>query len=218
MNVYDKYGVNIKNKQMFFYKQEDCQFDSKMMAIRAFTSTDCFRQSLYELKGYKLIKLDEDKLMLNYKGDMVEFYKFSDLLLDDSDIIRDFKNELQDYIQRQHKCHYRSLQLVNIGVGDYLVTGYVNDESGKSRIVHSWIEIGEDVLDYTSNLVMKREDYYKLMNVEVLSIINKDDVYEDSQSKFLNKLLGCKFYCLFRDEMDSQGLIQFGERPLVKTL
>lgn len=217
-NSYNKYGVNINNYSMFFYKSGNSKTNSKMTAIRVFTSNNYFLQFLCKLVGFKLIKLEDNKYKISYQDIDISFSKFSDSLSGGSNIeeLENEKRELLNLKKRAGKCHYKSIELIN--VGDYLVTGYVASSSRNVKIIHTWIETDEDVIDYTANLVMKKEDYYKLNNVEILTVINKDDVINDFDSPFIRTFLSDKIYCLFRDELEREGLIQFGQEQLVKKL
>jgi len=216
-NNYNKFGVNTNNKLMFFYKIGNSKIDPKMMAIRAFTSNNNFLQLLYKLVGFKLIKY-ENKYQISYKNSDVCFSKFSDFLSGGNDIeeLEKEKKELLSLKKRTGKCHYKSIELIN--VGDYLVTGYVTSSSRNVKIIHTWIETDKDVIDYTDNLVMKKEDYYNLKDVEVLTVIKKDTIVSEFDSQFVKSFLSDKFYCLFRDELEREGLIQFGQEQLVKKL
>lgn len=213
-NIYNKYGVNINNESMFFEIESYSDQDQKLEAIRAFTSSDTKRKFAYIVKGFKLNRIDDKKLMISYKNDFVEFSMISDSIEFATGDISEVKKELLDYRGRIGKCHIKSIELINLG--DYLVTGYVDDTDRNYRVIHSWIETEKSVLDYTSNLIMKKEDYYKLRNVEVLNIVNKEDLYDDFKSEFAKTILSCKFYCLFRDELFREGLLEFGNSSLTK--
>jgi len=212
-NIYNQYGVNINNEPMFYEMEGYSKQDKKILGIRAFSSSSLFLKILYTIKGFKLNRIDDKKLVINYKNDSVQFSLISDNIESDNCDISEVKKELLDHRGRVGQCHNKSMEFINLG--DYLVTGYVDDTSRDYRVIHSWIETEKVVIDYTSNLVMKKEDYYELRNVEVLSVINKNDMYSDSESD-LKMVLGCKFYCLFRDELFNEGLIQFGNREIVK--
>lgn len=41
----------------------------------------------------------------------------------------------------------------------------------------------------------------------MLSKIEKNQFLEDISSSFLNQFISCKFYCLFRNELEKQGLL-----------
>ena len=75
--------------------------------------------------------------------------------------------------------------------GDKLVTGYIDCFSG-DRIIHSWIEVDDKVMDYVFNVILDREVYYKLVNAEPLNFISKETVLEDCNSEFINTFLSCK--------------------------
>ena len=185
-NAYNKYGININNESMFINMPGNSDKDEKLPCIRAFTSSDNFLKSLYLKKGFKVNRIDEKKLIISYNNESIIFSLLSDLLVIDDGKL---KEELLNRKIRTGHCHDKSIQY--IGFGSYLVTGYVDDTSRNYRVIHSWIENDEYVIDYTSNLVIKKEDYYELRNVEVLSVINKEDIFSDSKSDFLKQFFSC---------------------------
>lgn len=213
---YNYHGIHLNNIPMLLSKKVPCNFSIEMRAIRAFTSYNYFIQLLYRLIGFKLIKINDYKLELHYKKNNFEFSKLSDLYTSNNKL-ENLKNKiiLLNYQKRKGKCHFQSLCLLPI-CGDYLVTGYVNDSSNKVRVIHSWIETENNVIDYCSNLVISKENYYQLMNPEILSVIKKEDYLKDANSKFLNSLIGCKFYCLFRDELYYNGLFNFNNEDSIQ--
>ena len=85
--------------------------------------------------------------------------------------------------------------------GDRIVNAYIDDPTEKFRVVHSFIELNNKVYDYTKNLVISKEDYYRLFNVEVINTIDRNVYLEDIKNPFFNSFIDCKFYCLFRDEL-----------------
>lgn len=216
-NYYNHFGVNIMTEAMLFSKIGDRRLDPKMMAIRAFTSSNLDLIDLYKKEGVKLRKLFRHKLKMIYDDDIIVFSRLSDLLAGDNSKIADIREELLDYKRRKSQCHIRSLEYIRFG--NYIVTGYVDDSKACERIVHSWIETEDKVIDYTSNLVIGKDDYYRLMRVEIINVISKEDVLSDCNSDFLNSFpLSQKFYCLFRDELVKNGLIQTKNEEATKKL
>lgn len=217
-NIYNKYGVNVKNESMFNKMMVCGKVEPKLFGIRAFTSSNYFLQNLCILNGFKFTRLEDNILVITYKNSSIKFSKLSDLLLTNEEqlkLIELRREELLDMERRNRKCHNRSIEFIIFG--DYLVTGYIDSSDGNSRIIHSWIEKDDKVIEYTNNLVIDKDDYYKLRNVEVLSVVSREDVFSDVESEIAT-ILGCKFYCLFRDELYNEGLIEFGNRELAKKI
>lgn len=210
MNRYNEYGVNINNVPMFISKLGNNKCDIKMKGIYVFTSNNYLIQFLFKMKGFKLRKLDNKKMVLQYKKEMVEFNKISDFLVEDREQEKQF---LLNFRNRLGRCHIGSLAI--IGSGDKLVTGYIDCFSG-NRIIHSWIENDDKVIDYVFNAIIDKDVYYKLVNAQPLNFISKEIIAEDSSSEFINAFLSCKFYLLFRDEINRSGLIDFGDNVLIK--
>lgn len=214
---YNEFGYNIQSYKMLLNKECKVNVDKRLGAIRAFTSTNVFLQLLYKAKGFKVKKIGEQKRVLSNKNQELTFKRFSDCLHGNKQDLKRVKSTLLNYKKRRGKCHEGSLLLFNC-MGDYIVTGYVDHIGGKHRCVHTWIEQDEKVYDYTSNLVVEKEEFYKLLNAEILNKISRDDFLSDinDKSDFVQKYLSAKMYLLFRDELVREGLIKPAERKVYK--
>jgi hypothetical protein len=80
------------------------------------------------------------------------------------------------------KCHEIAVQHCN---GFNCVTGVVNSLFNDVGVVHSWVEDDIMAYDINHNFAMKINEYYKLNDVELMSSISSDKVFED-----LKKLKG----------------------------
>lgn len=75
------------------------------------------------------------------------------------------------------KCHEVSSIL---GVDyEYITTAFVNSPLEHYKYLHSFVEDGENVYDFAKNLKMKKDDYYGLINPEVVSKIRGDNFISD---------------------------------------
>ena len=75
------------------------------------------------------------------------------------------------------KCHEVSSIL---GVDyEYITTAFVNSPLEHYKYLHSFVEDGENVYDFAKNLKMKKDDYYGLINPEVVSKIRGDKFISD---------------------------------------
>ncbi len=82
------------------------------------------------------------------------------------------------------KCHEVSIIL---GVDyDYITTAFVSSPLEHYKYLHSFVEDGEYVYDFAKNLKMKKNDYYELLNPDIVSRIKGnqfvDDVVQTSHS------------------------------------
>ena len=203
---YNEYGYNINTYKMLLNKECEVKVDERLGAIRAFTSTSILRQLLYNTKGFKVKKWEDKKRVLSYKNKDLIFRRFSDCLEGDEKDLEKVKSVLLNYRKRRGKCHQGSLSLFTC-FGDNIVTGYVDDIDGKHRCVHTWIEKDENVYDYTSNLVVTKEEFYKILDVEVLNKISREDFLSDIKSEFVQKS-SSKLYLLFREELVRESLVK----------
>ena len=210
---YTEQGVNTKNNDILFYKKDikAHKLDEKALVIHSFTSNDNISRILYHAKGYKLVRIDSKKQKIIYQDEEIEFSTISDVLEGDEENITKYKKELLNLRQRTRKCHNMSLSFLGSDIGDRVVTGYIDSTSKNTRVIHSWLETEDKVIDYTCNLIIDKDQYYKLWNPEVLSVISREDFKADYEKEFMH-ILGCKFYCLFRDELYKEGLIENSTR------
>lgn len=129
-------------------------------------------------------------------------YDFKFCLLSDFFMDEKLKDELTSD-KRFHKCHESSINLAldlpfkNV----FVVTGYVN--TGDKDILHSVVEIdGDDevMIDYTQNILMKKEDYLKINCFREISRVRKEDLQQEIDTMTDLKMT-IPYYLFFRDEM-----------------
>ena len=123
-------------------------------------------------KGYEITLADGTKL---------RFLTLVELI---PDLSNDTKKRLQSN-ERYGHCHWDSIHLSKVlEIPNRVVSGYCTCQSKKMPYTHSWVEVDyqdrEWVLDFTMNLAMNKDAYYKLYNpqntVEIDSQTLKDDL------------------------------------------
>ncbi len=142
----------------------------------------------------------------NSRGQTFTLLKLSEVFPELLDKLPNLENE-----KRTGMCHYGSMMLATICEEKTLklVTGYISGKSEKSKYLHTWTQFtafGKPyVMDYTLNLLMKREEYFSLLGVkEVLCTITRQQYLEDRKlfDKYdIIKGLGSKGYLTFRHEV-----------------
>lgn len=86
-----------------------------------------------------------------------------------------------------------------------IVTGYITENN--LHLLHSIIvstELnGDYVYDWTKNLIMSKDEYYKLNKFKVLSEITKDEIIYDKENyeDLLVNNICIKPYLVFRNEI-----------------
>ncbi len=53
--------------------------------------------------------------------------------------------------------------------------------------MHSFIERDDDVIEITANIILSKDDYYRLLKPDVLTRVTKDEIinfYLDNQEKY----------------------------------
>ncbi len=210
---YNEFGIHIRNMLMFFEELGEVTFDTRMGAIRAFTSCNPFRHFKYQKMGFRLERISHNKRKIWFEGNSLEFSRFSDLIQSDHPLkLIPFKMELLNYKKRKGICHYRSFYFFR-HLGGILMTSYVDDSLGKCRVVHSYIKDEERkrIIDYTSNLVISESDYEELLHPTVINQITQEEYLSDQNSVVFSAPIPLKFYCLFREELQNGHTFLGGE-------
>lgn len=94
--------------------------------------------------------------------------------------------------ERYGNCHGASKAYLDIFEDSKLITGYVCSLADKNRYLHSWIETSmqgkEFVFDYTMNVMINTEGYYRLFHVQKINEIEKEEIVTDRQKGIRKKL------------------------------
>lgn len=75
------------------------------------------------------------------------------------------------------KCHEVS-SLLGINY-DYITTAFVNSPLRNYKYLHSFVEDGDYIFDFAKNLKMKKDDYYALLDSDIVSKIKGDQFVDD---------------------------------------
>ena len=193
-------GYNLKNFPMLCRKKAKIAPNFKMRCIQNFTSNNKLLNLWCNVKGVKLKRINTDMCEIDFGNESIKFSLISDLFINDNSDVIALKKQLLNAKKRSGLCHYQSVSYLN-SWGNKIVTGYVDDTIASQRDVHSWIETDINVIDYSKNLVISKDDYYRLLNPEVINEITKDELNCDIELLRNFSFLSCKFYCLFRDEI-----------------
>ncbi len=121
--------------------------------------------------------------------------------------------EILQTTKRKHRCHDGSISLCkNLSkhnVNAEIVTGYVYGKTSKSKYIHTWLEIGDAVCDFTLNAYLDKDLYHFIMNAEELSRLTWTQYSDDQQLLNGSKAyasMSVKEYLVFRDEIISEQL------------
>lgn len=202
-------GINKNTFDLLFndYKNDpEDYFDP--MATDAIIAIDTFTRLKEKTMFQKLIKktlskiTSIDKISYNPITRQYEWHDGPNLITFDllSKYIDDekLKDELTSK-KRYHLCHKRSIDNAKKFKNSKVVTGYAT--IGSYKFLHSIIECGNKVIDWTRNVVMDKNDYYYLTNFCPLSSISSASILMDK--KMLKGKIGffVKEYTTFRDEI-----------------
>ena len=96
----------------------------------------------------------------------------------------DTKNQVQKFIDEnsdiKSSCHESTLFLLPRNP-NYIAVTARSTNNLYEKYFHSFIIDGEYVIDLTSNLYMKKEEYYELYKVEELNVVKGNDVIKESE-------------------------------------
>lgn len=200
---YNNIGIHLSSVPMLRYIIKDVDYNECAEAICSFTSFHPIEHLKLRFFGFHLTRKNHDIYKLQFGDKNIEFSKFSDLaMVSEHKQGLLMKLELLSKSKRNGSCHYQSMFFSQY-FGKRIVNAYIDDPTGKFRVVHSFIEGDKNVYDYTKNLVISKEDYYELFHVEVISTIDREDFLKDMKDPFFSTFVDCKFYCLFRDELQN---------------
>lgn len=162
----------ITNLQMFINNYNFNVLPTELKELILFTS---YSNTLFNLPLFKNITKSDtnnQSYIFHYNGNKYRFEIFSNFKLQKYDI-----EILRNPRKRQEQC-LRSLKLAcsmdlinpRIGIG--------NSIFGPFELLILYQEHGIDkVIDYARNIVMNKEEYYKIFNFEEFNIIDKYDLY-----------------------------------------
>lgn len=119
---------------------------------------------------------------------------------------------LTDFSKRTGTCHHDSiiLALMTGNVNSKVVTGNITSLAKDHKILHSWVEFvnregKERVADSTFNLIMDKEDYYRLRKAEPLASLSTQQIVDDIYLGLLNsepvQQMDYKVFLLYHDDI-----------------
>lgn len=117
----------------------------------------------------------EELITIHSKFGIIEFYKLDDVLNDED--VKKFIDENSDI---KSSCHESTLFLLPRNP-NYIAVTARSTKNLYEKYFHSFIIDGEYVIDLTSNLYMKKEEYYELYKVEELNVVKGNDVIKESE-------------------------------------
>lgn len=127
---------------------------------------------------------------------------------------------LTDFSERAGRCHHDSLILALMTGNDdcKVVTGNITSLAKDHKILHSWVEFkskeGIDrVADSTFNLIMNKEDYYRIRKAEPITYLTRQQIVDDCCSGLLGskpvQSIDYKVFLLYHDDI----VFDFIRRP-----
>lgn len=186
------------------------QQDKILRTLSVFTKLE--QRSIF-IKLLKIIlshrlKIDLEKITYNEEIKQYEYilddkiitFNMLSNFLDDKKIIKELKSN-----KRYGKCHERSMGYGHNFDNSKLLTGIITTNTGK--YLHTVIEVIQDekisIIDWTTNLILKKEDFIDLYSFVEISSFDAKNVFYDREimNKFELNKLGIKKYLSYRNEI-----------------
>lgn len=169
---YDQNGINLKNYLLFGNESDIIFFqDIDNGYTKLQRELDNFTENPKVLS--KHISYDEKKREYVLKASKNSKFYFN--LLSDFVDNEGTKSELLSK-KRYHHCHVNS-QVVANGLGDNsLIVGGKVKINENDYFYHSWVEEENLVYDYNHNIIMDKEEYYKLYGAIPISKTNNHNM------------------------------------------
>ena len=211
---YNINGINNNTYELLFKDKEDIRNIDTEERLREYvlyiieTYTRFREKSIFIsfLKKYfgAKTKFDFSQIVWNEEKKEYEFeflgekYTFNKI----SDSINDKKaKKILESEKRYGNCHVASMGMAAVIQDGKVLTGYINIYGG--RYLHSVIEINDgEIIDWTRNLVMPKDEYIKLTGFRILESIKSEEILQ-MHSKFADK-----------DIVDSKVMSVFGKELL----
>lgn len=111
-------------------------------------------------------------------------------------ILSESNNILNNIILDNH-CHRNAIIINNLLPGSKILIGYINYQGQK--MLHSVILDNNNILDTNLNIIMKKKDYFKITNFQVLNVLVKKE-YQEIYPYVLNTLFQDKDILLYNKE------------------
>lgn len=114
------------------------------------------------------------------------------------ELISDLKNN-----SRYGSCFYKNMIISSNLDASFFVTGLIPFEDGTTHL-HSFVEYRDYVIDYTKNLIMPKEIYYRLLGVKELQKVSSNTISEIFNILVENKILNtARYIATFGNEIIS---------------
>ena len=173
------YTIDIYNLKNVFARAKN------IVLFRVFTGIKIDLKRIKYNSGNKRYEYSLDN------GSKIKFLKLSEYAKCDNLAELDTK-------KRYGHCHSRSLGVAYGCKNSKLLSGIANLSYD---FCHSVVELENgDIIDWTRNLIMKKEDYIKLTNFRTIQSIDSNDLNELIENEALRGM-DLRAYLYFRDEI-----------------
>ena len=201
LNFYKEELINgLKNIGITYENFEKTIITSLILSVTRESSNVDFLINVFKSNNVikDIIKYDEGKykLLTNNYGEIF-FSKADKCFEGEIETINYIKNYGDKIIDG---CHEITFYLIK-KYKNYKAITSICTMSLNKKYYHSFILNDDEVIDFTSNLIMKKDDYYKLNNVIELSVLDyseylnkKDESIDYDESKTLFGLLRIALY------------------------
>lgn len=205
-------GVNKETYKLLFNENEDTRDCSKEIYTIELSSF-CDRKIYYilfniikkimDMYFYKVNYFNIHKNLFNkgytfknnnikFKYDYLEKYLKKILKNEDPYVKKELVWDLKHNLRYDFCFRCNMIIAANID-NSCFVTGLIPNEDGITHL-HSFVEYKNYVIDYTKNLIISKENYYKLLKVKELQRINSENISEIYNILIENRILNTTRY------------------------
>lgn len=219
--IYNKHGINKNTYDLLFNEKEEYKKEcsKELMTVELFLSNKkilnrkafIWLERLIDMQYYKINYFNIRKRLLNnsyiYKDENIkfEFYKLekylNKILKEEDNYVKEEMNFLMKYNLIKGNCYAMNMILASNIKDSYLVTGLLTFEDGTTHL-HAYVEYIDYIIDFTKNLIIKKNIYYKLLKVTELGKIKSKDISNIYNLTSENTILNTtRYMALFGDEI-----------------
>ena len=121
--------------------------------------------------------IDKDRVIIKTKHGDIKFKRLSKVM--------QFDDKSIETLQRKKRCHPEAIKLsLQLSNDNDVCTGWVYNLSSHAKYLHSWVEFLDNTnsdwcLDFTFNVAIDKNSYYRLFNVDKTSRISSDIIAQE---------------------------------------
>lgn len=222
---YNRYGINKKTYDLLFHDQKRKEMNDKFECSKEIFTIETYfehQQNISDIIALPIKRIIEmydyhtnyfhirKKLLgsgyiyqdKNIKFELDKLEKYLKKILKNEDFL--VKKEMIWNIKHnkgRRKCYFSSIVIAANLVSSQLVTSLISFEDGTTHL-HSYVEYMGYIIDYTKNLIIKKETYDKLLKVKEIGKVPSQEIPDIFNLILENEILNtARFIATFGTEI-----------------